>query len=87
MSRSFARIGWHQITREANDVVCLRCAGSGIEPVVDPDEAAADEFYEMLRNMARRHWTVIAEFEVAGARDILDADIVDELDTWPPAGS
>ena len=26
---------------------------------------------------------MIAELEAAGARDILDADIVDELDTWP----
>ena len=63
---------------EAEDVVCPRCGGCGIEPAIDPDKAAADEAWEELRSMARRYWTGLALLEQAGPADILDAEIVDE---------
>lgn len=67
-----------RIVNEADDIVCLRCGASGVEPMVDPDMAAVEAHYEELRSMARRHWTGLAMLEAEGLLDILDAEIVDE---------
>jgi hypothetical protein len=67
-----------RIVNEDDDIVCGRCGGSGIEPAVDPDEAAGDEAYEDLRNAARRHWTTMAMLEAEGLLYVLDDEIVDE---------
>jgi hypothetical protein len=76
MKRSDQLLAW--ITAEADDVVCPRCGGCGVEPAEDPDEAAIADAWEELRSMARRYWTALAMLEAAGLADILDAEIVDE---------
>jgi hypothetical protein len=87
MSRARRRRGrrWPRVRREleAASAVGIRLSDrqrAGLRDLVDACGVvgASAEFYDELRNIARRHWTAMAMLEAERLLDVLDAEIVDQ---------